>query len=135
MVRAGWAILKVRFEKVPHMQEFHYRDLDKYIVDAEGRVRLPKHKQQALHRLAWQQGQGGVKVTSIQTYQQALLAIFDLKQREYIEEKLNHYHTHGFATHLEENLAGFSEESGLSADQDLAWLDFLGVMTQHEALR
>ena len=63
------------------MQQFHFRELDKYVVDAAGRVRLPTSKQQALIRLALLQGQGSVTVTSVQTYEMALLQIFDQLQR------------------------------------------------------
>jgi hypothetical protein len=116
------------------MQAFRYRDLDKFVVDGVGRVRLPKHKQRALHYLAWQQGRGGVNVRSIKTYEAAIFAILEPGQRPRLEAKLADYQARGFARYRKENLSGFSVTTGLSPDQDIAWLDFLELMTQYERL-
>lgn len=117
------------------MQAYSYRDLDKYLVDAAGRVRLPSKKQQALIRLAAMQGQGSVTVTTLATYERAMLQIFSVTQRPLIEQQLGYYHTHGFAQHEKDNLAEFSERVGMSADQDLAWLDYLGIRTRYQLFR
>ena len=116
------------------MQAYSYRDLDKYLVDATGQVRLPPQKQQALIRLAAVQGQGSVTVTTLATYERAMLQIFSVTQRPLIEQKLDYYYTHGFAQHEQDNMSGFSERVGMSADQDLAWLDYLGLMTCYQLL-
>ena len=114
---------------------YRYRDVDRFLVDASGRVRLPAGKQQALIALASELGQGSVTVTSVTTYEQALLAIFDRDQRPLVEAQIAHYRTIGFAQSLKDSVPAFSDHVGMTSAQDLVWLDYLGVMTQYEALQ
>ena len=111
---------------------YRYRDVDRFLVDATGHVRLPGGKQRALNLLAAALGQRSVTVTSVDTYAQALLAIFDPEQRPLIEARIAHYHAIGFAQAAKDSVPAFAEQVGMTTAQDLVWLDYLGVMIQYE---
>jgi len=113
---------------------YRYRDVDRFLVDAAGHVRLPGAKQRTLNLLAAEVGQGSVTVTSVATYEQALLAIFDSEQRPLVVERIAHYRTVGFAQAAKDSVPAFSEHVGMTTAQDLVWLDYLGVRIQYEAL-